>query len=74
MVWRAADGRQLAAGCRPWGEDWDFVDVEGPTRHNPGDPEIDKPERPCSRCGKRFQPTVRRRVLCDGCFKAADSD
>ena len=24
--------------------------------------------RPCARCGARFRPTRRRRLLCKGCF------
>ena len=27
--------------------------------------------RPCARCGQRFQPTQRRRMLCAGCFGRA---
>ena len=34
-----------------------------------GDAPLDRPERPCARCGHSFQPTVRRRVLCHGCWK-----
>ena len=26
------------------------------------------PERPCACCGKSFQPTIRRRLLCKLCF------
>ena len=37
-----------------------------------GETAIDKPERPCSRCGKQFKPTVRRRMLCASCFGNAD--
>ncbi len=36
------------------------------------DPPIDKPPRPCSRCGKTFQPTVRRRMLCEWCYTRGD--
>ena len=33
------------------------------------DPELaDKPKRRCARCGKRFQPTAKRRMLCKHCF------
>ena len=32
----------------------------------------DKPERPCARCRRPFQPTARRRMLCAGCFRNAD--
>ena len=40
-----------------------------PRTHPHGDAKLEgAPERPCSRCGKRFQPTLRRRLLCAGCF------
>ena len=29
----------------------------------------DKPKRPCARCGNRFQPTTKRRMLCLRCFR-----
>ena len=29
----------------------------------------DTPKRPCNRCGKPFQPTIRRRRLCSPCFR-----
>lgn len=32
------------------------------------DAPIDRPERPCARCGNTFQPTVKRRLLCYPCF------
>ena len=32
----------------------------------------DKPERPCSRCEKIFQPTIRRRLLCWYCYTYAE--
>ncbi len=33
---------------------------------------IDKPPRPCACCGKAFQPTIRRRLLCEWCFLYGD--
>ena len=30
-------------------------------------------ERPCSRCGQRFAPTLRRRMLCAYCFHHGDA-
>ena len=36
-----------------------------------GDKPLDRPERPCSRCGKTFKPTLRRRMLCQECFAFA---
>ena len=29
--------------------------------------------RACSRCGKRFAPTIKRRMLCHDCYKGASS-
>lgn len=68
-LWRAPDGRIMAAGCRPYGYEWD---LPGGDAGRTGDRELDKPERPCARCGKRFAPTIRRRLLCYGCFSGAD--
>ena len=28
-------------------------------------------ERPCARCGRMFPPSLKRRLLCLGCFKNA---
>ena len=33
---------------------------------------LDRPKRRCVKCGKRFQPTILRRVLCTYCFLRAD--
>ena len=33
-----------------------------------------KPKRPCCRCGKDFQPTVKRRLLCSQCFDYANGE
>ena len=49
----------------------------GPKRsgkiHNEVDtPLPDKPERPCSNCFNVFQPTVRRRMLCEWCYTWGD--
>ena len=32
-------------------------------------PDPDRPERPCNACGRTFQPTLRRRLLCAGCYR-----
>ena len=32
-----------------------------------------EPMRPCARCRRKFQPTVKRRMLCHGCFKTGES-
>lgn len=68
-----AKGRQLAAG-----------EVETGLKHVPGDSasvgaardqaDPTRPVRPCAKCGRRFQPTVKRKMLCGGCFKHAGSD
>ena len=33
---------------------------------------IDRPKRACARCGKEFQPTGKRRMLCAECFSVAN--
>lgn len=40
----------------------------GPTCHEIKSRGIDRPRRPCARCGKKFQPTLQRRLLCASCF------
>ena len=35
-------------------------------------PDMTRPTRPCSRCGSRFQPSTRRRMLCADCHRSAD--
>ena len=37
-----------------------------------GDRPVDRPPRPCSRCGKEFKPTLKRRMLCGSCFSYAN--
>ena len=32
-----------------------------------------EPMRPCSRCGRNFQPNVIRRMLCLSCYKNGES-
>ena len=36
-------------------------------------PDPSRPERPCACCGRRFQPTTRRRMLCAECFTGNDA-
>lgn len=51
------------------------AEFRGPMPRVGLDPELkDRPERPCARCRKNFQPTARRRVLCTTCFGYANSD
>ena len=38
----------------------------------PQRPEFESGERPCVRCGKTFETTPTRRMLCWGCYKGAD--
>ena len=33
---------------------------------------LDLPPRPCSKCRRPFQPTVRRRMLCRVCYHGGD--
>lgn len=35
-------------------------------------PKLDRPPRPCAKCGQRFQPTERRRMRCCSCFANAE--
>ena len=35
--------------------------------------ETGEPTRPCARCGRKFQPNVKRRMLCHGCFKNGEN-
>ena len=51
------------AGMRPW-----ELNAIHPDPMRTGDRPIERPERPCSRCRKMFQPTLKRRMLCAGCF------
>lgn len=37
------------------------------------DRKIDRPKRPCVVCGKKFQPTIQRRVMCRYCFTVSTS-
>lgn len=48
-------------------------DDEGPARVPIGRDKLPVPERPCASCGDMFQPTVKRRLLCDSCFSETGS-
>ena len=37
-------------------------------RSKPAAPKFEPQERPCSRCGRSFETTARRRMLCAGCY------
>ena len=64
------NGKQLAVGEALIGNRSAGV-FEGPLPSPKTDPRLDRPKRPCACCGRRFQPTVRRRLLCAGCFGSA---
>ncbi len=36
------------------------------------DAKLDRPPRPCSRCGTMFAPTIKRRMLCQNCWTWAN--
>ena len=38
------------------------------------DAPLDRPKRKCSNCGRTFQPTVQRRMLCAYCYRRGDPD
>lgn len=47
---------------------------EGPMPSLQNEPPLkDKPERSCSRCGRKFRPTAKRHLLCAGCFRRGDT-
>ena len=33
------------------------------------DKPLDRPKRPCLNCGRKFQPTKARQMLCLGCYR-----
>ena len=48
--------------------------LEGePGRLDRDRPDRSKPKRRCVRCGRRFQPTVKRWQTCVGCFNLAEN-
>ena len=61
---RAAGDKGSPEACAIW---------EGPMPPKDDRPVKDKPERPCARCGKRFQLTVKRHLLCASCFRLGNS-
>ena len=60
-----------------WRADPEYVgppDEEGNRAPHPPDaPLPGGEERPCSRCGRPFRPTLRRRMLCAACFAGPDA-
>ena len=46
--------------------------VERVGKYKVPDGPIDRPPRPCGKCGHEFQPTIKRRLLCEGCFYFAE--
>ena len=79
--WRAGSpeelktqGGGLTRAAGDTGNDEDRAAWQGPIHSPRDDPPLkDKPERPCTRCGKSFQPTLKRRLLCAGCFRRGDA-
>ena len=67
------NGKQLAVG-EDLRQDSGFNPETDKTQHHRTDlPDAARPERPCALCGRSFQPTARRRMLCAGCFGRASS-
>ena len=64
------DGKQRPAGEPARGQASAGV-FEGPMPRPSLDPKLKRPKRSCTRCGVRFQPTVKRRLLCATCFQWA---
>ena len=36
-------------------------------------PLLNRPPKPCAKCRREFQPTMRRRLLCESCYRHADT-
>ena len=70
--YRADNGKQLAAGESPFGHRSAGV-WKGSLPSPKSDPRLDRPKRPCACCRRRFQPTVKRRMLCASCFGRANT-
>ena len=43
----------------------------GKYQQKPEAPEFESRERPCARCGRAFETTPKRRMLCANCYKGA---
>ena len=50
----------------------DVTDTREPDKVQ--DAPLDRPKRKCSNCGRTFQPTVQRRMLCANCYRRGDPD
>ncbi|MDD9991484.1 MAG: hypothetical protein OXP75_06775 [Rhodospirillales bacterium] len=61
-------GKQLAVGEGEWTEGHE----ETVRRLRAAEPAPAFPERPCCKCGRRFKPTFKRRMTCEGCYQYAD--
>lgn len=70
-VFYTADGKLMAAGERPRMAGKHLEAGEAP-------PLVDRPlpegKRNCTNCRQKFQPTIKRRRLCAGCFARATRD
>ena len=60
-------GKQLPVGELPRGQASAGA-FDGPMPTPSKDVKLKRPKRPCSRCGNKFQPTIRRRMLCATCY------
>ena len=67
---RFKNGRQLPVGEGLGDAQFEHV---APVPARGRDAKLDKPKRPCAGCGRKFAPTVKRRLLCADCYKRADS-
>ena len=66
----SAKRRGETAKLKPAGEHWGHA-LQSNERIRPIDWEqdLDVPRRACAHCERVFQPTLRRRMLCDYCWR-----
>ncbi len=69
QVFYTPDGKLMAAGERP--RLAPAVPLGEPPASSLDRPLHDVGPRPCSCCGRIFQPTIKRRRLCADCFQRA---
>ena len=62
-------GRQLAAGEAPALR---YAVADGHATHRT-EARTGAPKRPCARCGNLFFPTLKRRMLCNSCYRGVHS-
>ena len=67
-------GDGLSRAAADTGSAEDRTICQGPMLSSCGNQRLkDKLERSCTRCGKSFHPTLKRRLLCAGCFRRGDA-